>query len=111
MGKDIKKQAVEARRSYSLHRDGASWRHRWLFEWRPAMEQGIPMRNRGWEEPRCPSWKREALAMRDREGRGATCQGQGSSQEWRQPPQANTTPPVHITAKFLQGMALLERVG
>ena len=51
MGKDIKKRVVEARQSYALRRDSASWRHQWLFEQRPAMEQGIPMRNRGWEEP------------------------------------------------------------
>lgn len=51
MGKDIKKQVMEARQSYAFHRDSASWRHQCLFEWRPVMEQGIPRRNQGWEEP------------------------------------------------------------
>lgn len=51
MGKDIKKRVVEARRSYALHGDSASWRHQRLFERRLAMEWGIPMGSRGWEEP------------------------------------------------------------
>lgn len=63
------------------------------------------------KSPCCPRWKREALATGDRGERGATCQGQGSSEEWRQPPQTHTTPRVHTAAKFSQGMALLERVG
>lgn len=41
MGKYIKKQIVEARWSNALHRDSASCKYHWLFEWRLVMERGI----------------------------------------------------------------------
>lgn len=77
------------RPGYGLHRDGASCRYQWLFKCGPVIGQGIPGEKLGWGRT---WWKEEALAIGDREERGATCQGQGSSEEWKHPPWANTTP-------------------